>query len=89
MVNPDHGMPQTHDSTQPPAAAASMRSWPKLEPQDTLLSYLPLAHIYERALVEAAMAVGAAVGCWQVRGWCMGAFQLCCVYSSHVCCVCC
>lgn len=43
--------------------------WHQLFPGDRHLSYLPLAHIYERALVEAALALGATVGCWQVRDW--------------------
>ncbi|KAJ9507758.1 hypothetical protein QJQ45_019333, partial [Haematococcus lacustris] len=41
-------------------------SWPSFEAGDAHLSYLPLAHIYERLVVEAALALGATIGCWQV-----------------------
>lgn len=34
--------------------------------RDAHLSYLPLAHIYERVLVETAIALGAKIGFWQV-----------------------
>ncbi len=50
-----------------PEVQAEARRWPFAFERgvDAHLSYLPLAHIYERALVEAAFAQGAAVGCWQ------------------------
>ncbi len=48
--------------------AAESARWPQFERGDAHLSYLPLAHIYERVFIEAAIAVGARVGCWQVRG---------------------
>jgi hypothetical protein len=44
-----------------------IRKWPAFHPDDAHLSYLPLAHIYERALVEGAFALGAGIGFWQVR----------------------
>ncbi len=45
--------------------------------EDAHLSYLPLAHIYERVMVETVAAMGARVGFWQVcgRGW--GGLQQC------------
>jgi long-subunit acyl-CoA synthetase (AMP-forming) len=39
-----------------------------LEPGvDAHLSYLPLAHIFERVMVETAAALGARIGFWQAR----------------------
>ena len=42
----------------------------KLDSEDAYLSYLPLAHIYERCALELNMYTGIQVGFWQgVGGW--------------------
>jgi long-chain acyl-CoA synthetase len=38
-----------------------------LSPDDVMLSYLPLAHIFDRALEELFLAVGASIGYWRGR----------------------
>ena len=38
-----------------------------LTPDDVMLSYLPLAHIFDRALEELFLAVGASIGYWRGR----------------------
>lgn len=40
---------------------------PLFQAGDAHISYLPLAHIYERAGLEAAIGIGAKVGFWQVN----------------------
>lgn len=45
----------------------------QVNPDDSVLSYLTMAHIFGRALEEFALSYGAAIGYWQVR--CV----LCCV----------
>lgn len=52
----------------PAAGRQPEPAWPQFQEGDAHLSYLPLAHIYERALLEAAIALGARVGFWQVSG---------------------
>jgi long-chain acyl-CoA synthetase len=44
------------------AATASGRALSDTTPQDVLISYLPLAHIYERVTEHSALSAGAAIG---------------------------
>jgi long-chain acyl-CoA synthetase len=48
-----------------PAFAAS--SWSKLQRRssDAFLSYLPLAHIFDRAFEETVLSLGGSIGYWQ------------------------
>lgn len=39
----------------------------KLNPDDSVLSYMPLAHIFDRIIEELALTVGGSIGYWQVR----------------------
>lgn len=39
----------------------------EVRPDDSILSYLPMAHIFGRVSEEFAIACGAAIGYWQVR----------------------
>jgi len=61
-----HGHCHNAQEHAPPSPHPAPRRFPTQSPEDAHLSYLPLAHIYERALVEACLATGAAIGCWQV-----------------------
>jgi hypothetical protein len=60
------GIPAAEQAAAEGHPARPTRKWPCFQPDDAHLSYLPLAHIYERSLVEGAFALGAAIGFWQV-----------------------
>lgn len=38
-----------------------------LGPKDSMLSYLPLAHVYGRILEEVVLSMGGHIGYWRVR----------------------
>ena len=66
-----------------------------LGPKDSMLSYLPLAHVYGRILEEVVLSMGGHIGYWRVRDFLSLEFQnfinisfpfaASCFVCAHVC----
>ena len=56
-----------------------------LGPGDSMLGYLPMAHIFDRLIEELLLSLGSAVGYWRVRA-CWVRCESCVRCRSGLCC---